>query len=418
KDDDGTVRADGYSAGQLNNNNDQLQGQASGLGGEIAALQGQIFASHNTPEKQDLMNQLQAKLDQMQGLQGDVNANNAFLNAMNQGGGASVYSGLPASTLAGMEPTAGDAKNIKIPKVPVLAGVMGALDADHASQATTALANLDLQGKNVKANWVSYDAYNQIKNTLDAAGYQGHLTRAQAAQLLAQAQQANSWGSTIGNALVDSVQQGGTAFGQAVGGAAANAANTAIKNAVDGKSKPDSGSGSGDGSGNSNADSSGGDKKPSDSGGKNNDCNDGCPPSSSSTGGGQTGGGIGSTSGNSGGNSTGDGAPSPPPSSGGGGGSYAVFLLNNVSGGSIWVGSESDLKNSHTYDFHGGGLKNGDGSSQLLKYEKKSGDFATREEAMAAYKGALTSPPKTMPLTGGGQKAQIYGGNYWVDSVR
>ena len=45
------VSADGYTASQLANNNDQLQNQAGGLGDDIAKLQAQIFASRNTPEK-------------------------------------------------------------------------------------------------------------------------------------------------------------------------------------------------------------------------------------------------------------------------------------------------------------------------------------------------------------------------------
>lgn len=96
--------------------------------------------------------------------------------------------------------------------------------------------------------------------------------------------------------------------------------------------------------------------------------------------------------------------------------SYAVFLLTNVSNGSIWVGQESALKEAHTYDFAGGGQKQGDGSTQRVTYEKKSGDFPTYDQAMDAYRKARTSPPRHMPLTGG-RKAQIYGGDYWVDLV-
>ncbi len=252
------VTADGYTANQLDNNNDQLQNRAGGLGNDIAKLQAQIFASRNTPEKKDLMDQLQTKLQQLNSLQADVDDNNKLLHALGQGGGAPVYSRLPTSTLAGMEPDAGHGLNLKVPQVSVLAGVMGNLDADRAERTTTALANLNLQDRDVKANWVSYEAFNQIKNLLEAAGYEGRLTRGQAAQLLAQAQQANSWGSTIGNALVDSVTQGGTAFGQTLGGAGANAVNSRIKNAVTGGPRTAGGTGNNGGAGGSESRNDGG----------------------------------------------------------------------------------------------------------------------------------------------------------------
>jgi hypothetical protein len=275
------VTADGYNAPQLNNNNWQLSNQAGGLGDDIAKLQAQIFASHNTPEKNELLKQLQDKFNKLNGLGNDMNDNNKLLNALGQNN----------PTLSGMEPKAGDGSKIKLPQVSVLAGVMGNFDSEKAKNTTSALANLDLQSKDVKAGWVSQDAYNQIKNTLEAAGYQGRLTRSQAAQLLAQAQNANSWGNIIGNSLVDSLTQGGTAFGQTVGGAGANSVNNIIKNAVTGGPKnPDGGGGGG-------GDGSGGSGSPDGSGG-----------SPGGGGGGNVSGGPGSVSDGPGGGSTGSGS--------------------------------------------------------------------------------------------------------------
>ena len=95
---------------------------------------------------------------------------------------------------------------------------------------------------------------------------------------------------------------------------------------------------------------------------------------------------------------------------------YAVFLLTNVSGGSIWVGQEADIKDRKICSYPGGGLCKGDGTDAKVEYQKKSADFATYDEAVKAYCGALQSPPKSMPLTGGA-KAKIYGSEYWVDTA-
>jgi hypothetical protein len=93
---------------------------------------------------------------------------------------------------------------------------------------------------------------------------------------------------------------------------------------------------------------------------------------------------------------------------------YALFILTNVSNGSIWVGRESELKTMHTYDFAGGGLKSGDGSRQMARFVKKSPSFQTQDEAKKFFLRSLQSKPRAIPLTGG-SKAKIFGGDYWVD---
>jgi hypothetical protein len=312
------VTADGYNANQLNNNNWQIANQAGGLGDDIAKLQAQIFASHNSADKKELMNQLQEKFNQLGGLGKDMNDNNNLLNALGQNN----------PSLSGMEPTAGDGKNIKIPQVSVLAGVMGNFDAEKAKNTTSALANLELQQKDVRAGWVSYEAFNQIKNILDAAGYQGNLTRSQAAQLLAQAQQGNSWGNIIGNSLVDSLTQGGQNFGQTLGGAGANV----VKNVMQGTKPPDSGGGGGDGSGGSGPSGGGDGSGPTSTGG-----GGGNPGGGDGGGGMPPGGGGGDPGGSSGGSN---------PGGGGGGDQGIVGSTTNPDGtvtvvyscGNTWTG--------------------------------------------------------------------------------
>lgn len=95
---------------------------------------------------------------------------------------------------------------------------------------------------------------------------------------------------------------------------------------------------------------------------------------------------------------------------------YAVFLITNLAGGSIWVGQESTLKSKPLCQFRGGGLCKNDGSDPLVQYEKKSAAFGSFGEAKQTYCRDLKSPPRPMPLTGG-SKANIYGGDYWVDTA-
>jgi len=102
---------------------------------------------------------------------------------------------------------------------------------------------------------------------------------------------------------------------------------------------------------------------------------------------------------------------------------YAVFLLTNLSNGSIWVGQESQLKGRFTCQFPGGGVCSGKkyttgdpGADVPIQYSKKSSDFKTLSEATKAYCSALESPIKSIPLTGGAQ-AKIYGGSYWVNTA-
>jgi hypothetical protein len=100
---------------------------------------------------------------------------------------------------------------------------------------------------------------------------------------------------------------------------------------------------------------------------------------------------------------------------------YGVFLLTNVANGSVWVGQESRLKTSFTCNFAGGGLCAGQtyttgapGANVPVQYAKKSADFKTKDEATKSFCAAFQSTPRNIQLAHG-VKAQIYGGDYWVD---
>jgi len=95
---------------------------------------------------------------------------------------------------------------------------------------------------------------------------------------------------------------------------------------------------------------------------------------------------------------------------------YAVFLLTNIAGGSIWVGSEQEIQTKPVCSFPGGGLCKNDGTDALVQYVKESQDFSSYDDAQAAYCAAPKSNVRSMPLTGG-NKAKIYGGDYWIDTA-
>jgi hypothetical protein len=98
------------------------------------------------------------------------------------------------------------------------------------------------------------------------------------------------------------------------------------------------------------------------------------------------------------------------------GGPYAVFLLTNIAGGSIWVGSESELKTRTVCTFPGGGLCKNDGSDTMVQYVKETADEQSNADAVTAYCNAPKSNVRSMPLTGG-TKANIFGGDYWIDTA-
>lgn len=87
----------------------------------------------------------------------------------------------------------------------------------------------------------------------------------------------------------------------------------------------------------------------------------------------------------------------------------AIFLLPDNSGGTIWIGQESVLKTLRGCDTpNGGRCEDPNITYPPVKYEKKSQDFETTEEATAELCRVGT-------IEGGywGQKVAAYGGHYW-----
>jgi hypothetical protein len=94
---------------------------------------------------------------------------------------------------------------------------------------------------------------------------------------------------------------------------------------------------------------------------------------------------------------------------------YAVYVLTNVSGGTIWISQESSLKSSLACQFEGGGLcASQGGSDRPVTYTKLSQDYFTRDAAFTDFCSAITSEPRNYELAFG-TKATVYGGDYWID---
>lgn len=90
---------------------------------------------------------------------------------------------------------------------------------------------------------------------------------------------------------------------------------------------------------------------------------------------------------------------------------YAVFLLPDNSGGTIYIGQEAVLQTKRTCDLPNGGLCDDPNKTYpLVKYTKLSGDFDTSEQAYAAACSAG-------PIKNGywGNKLVAYGGEWWFD---
>jgi hypothetical protein len=98
---------------------------------------------------------------------------------------------------------------------------------------------------------------------------------------------------------------------------------------------------------------------------------------------------------------------------------YFVFLLPRISGGSIYVGQESVLKNTPGCRMPGGGLCQG--NDPPVDYEKKAGPFKTHEAATEAWckefgRAAAAKQVAYWPVAHD-SKAQVYGGSYWVGTA-
>ncbi|MFE7526558.1 hypothetical protein ACFU7Y_12615 [Kitasatospora sp. NPDC057542] len=104
------------------------------------------------------------------------------------------------------------------------------------------------------------------------------------------------------------------------------------------------------------------------------------------------------------------GSPSSPA------GAYYVFLLTNVSGGNVLVGSLDDVQGKRTCDFADGGLcADAGGQDVPVQYTAELGPYPTLTDAQAAYCANAANPH---PGPGAvGTKVDIFGGSYWTDNI-
>ena len=93
-----------------------------------------------------------------------------------------------------------------------------------------------------------------------------------------------------------------------------------------------------------------------------------------------------------------------------GSGQVAVFLLPNNSGGTIYIGSEADLKNDRGCDTPNGGLCADGQTYPMVTYVRESPDFDSYDQAVANLCQAGKIENDFW-----GQKIAAYGGHYWFD---
>jgi hypothetical protein len=96
------------------------------------------------------------------------------------------------------------------------------------------------------------------------------------------------------------------------------------------------------------------------------------------------------------------------------GDAYAVFVLTNISNGSIFVGQESSLKEAHTCDFAGGGPP---GCTSMVTFTKASADFKTYDEAKADWCKTLAGAKQRPVAIAHDISADVYGGSYWIGTA-
>ncbi|MCU7827262.1 hypothetical protein [Kitasatospora sp. DSM 101779] len=96
---------------------------------------------------------------------------------------------------------------------------------------------------------------------------------------------------------------------------------------------------------------------------------------------------------------------------------YYVFLLTNVSGGNVLVGTLQDVMGKRTCDFVDGGLcADAGGADVPVQYVAKLGPYPTLTDAQAAFCAAATNQ-RPGPPAAGGTKVDIFGGSYWIDNI-
>ena len=91
---------------------------------------------------------------------------------------------------------------------------------------------------------------------------------------------------------------------------------------------------------------------------------------------------------------------------------YYVYVLE-ISGGSVWIGQESTLKNTPSCKFAGGGLCEGEGNNPP-KIIRQSQAYDTETEANTAWCDELRGKQAEHWAVAGDSKASVYGGKYWL----
>lgn len=96
----------------------------------------------------------------------------------------------------------------------------------------------------------------------------------------------------------------------------------------------------------------------------------------------------------------------------GGNEQHCIYVLN-ASGGSIWVGTESQLKARRTCDLIGGG-RCPRGDKKPPQVMQQPGCYPTREAAVAAWCRELQGKNIETWVLAHNKRAKVYGGDYWL----
>lgn len=94
---------------------------------------------------------------------------------------------------------------------------------------------------------------------------------------------------------------------------------------------------------------------------------------------------------------------------------YYIFVLPDVSGGSIVISQESALKDAPTCSFSGGGLCQG--NDPPVTYRIVSEGFTTFEGATAKWCNDVSGATITNWPVAGDSRAALYGGDFWIGTA-
>ncbi len=110
----------------------------------------------------------------------------------------------------------------------VLEGFVSGADSKNEQTASESFGTMQQNSQLGQASTAGDQAVAGAQGIIEGGGQQAQTTKSQTSSEIAQTDQQNSWGSTLGNAIADGVKQGGESFGSAIGGAAAGAVSSHI----------------------------------------------------------------------------------------------------------------------------------------------------------------------------------------------